>query len=217
MSYEFLKFMSFFWFYLIFYLIFIKYFSLLKSQKREYLTCRWWHGERTKVASWRGAQDHCADATRHWGHVVGPRVAHARCRRHTGREHVAGGHACPRRSTRRPVRGATWHVGWHMEGPQVIGPCLGVWGGNANVLPRPYFSAKLSPCFLPCGTMFPHVFLFCRLRGDTTSVGCSQDGGDRVDPSPRDHQIKHVRGIWVKWWWSMLQMLTRGGDRDVRS
>ena len=31
----------------------------------------------------------------HLGHVVEPRVAHARRRRRTGRGHVAGGHACP--------------------------------------------------------------------------------------------------------------------------
>ena len=37
--------------------------------------------------------------------------------------------------------------------------------------------------------MFPHGFLFCRRRGEKACVGCDQDGEDRVDPSPRDHQI----------------------------
>ena len=29
--------------------------------------------------------------------------------------------------------------GWHMEGPQVSGPWLGIRGGNANALPHPIF------------------------------------------------------------------------------
>ena len=33
------------------------------------------------------------------------------------------------------------------------------------------------------------VLFFCRIRGGRTSVEFSQDGGDRVDLSPRDHQI----------------------------
>ena len=32
-----------------------------------------------------------------------------------------------------------------------------------------------------------------RPRDRATGVGCDQDGYDRVDPSPRDHQIHHVR------------------------
>ena len=38
-----------------------------------------------------------------------------------------------------------------------------------------------------------HTVLFCRTRGGLTSVRCGMNGGDRVDPSPRDHQIHHVR------------------------
>ena len=30
-------------------------------------------------------------------------------------------------------------------------------------------------------------------RGGLASVRCGMSGGDRVDPSPRDHQIHHVR------------------------
>ena len=48
------------------------------------------------------------------GHVAEPRVAHMR---HNWRRHLAGGY--PDGSTWTPVRGATWQVGWHMEGPQV--------------------------------------------------------------------------------------------------
>ena len=40
----------------------------------------------------------------------------------------------------------------------------------------------------------------CRTRGSTTGVGFDQDGGDRVDPSPRDHQSNtcanaHLSGV----------------------
>ena len=41
---------------------------------------------------------------------------------------------------------------------------------------------------------------FCRWRGRTAGVGFGQDGRDRVDPSPRDHQIKHVCKIYFKRW-----------------
>ena len=43
-----------------------------------------------------------------------------------------------------------------------------------------------------------HTFLtFCRRRGRMAGFGCGQDGGDRVDPSPRDHQIDTYRKWWV--------------------
>ena len=40
----------------------------------------------------------------------------------------------------------------------------------------------------------------CRTRGSTAGVGFDQDGGDRVDPSPRDHQSNtcanaHLSGV----------------------
>ena len=61
--------------------------------------------------------------------------------------------ACPReaqgarRRGRRPRgrvhvdarEGRHWQVGWQMEGTRVSGPWLGIWGGNANALPRPAF------------------------------------------------------------------------------
>ena len=46
--------------------------------------------------------------------------------------------------------------GWHLEGPQVSGPWLGVWGGNANALPRPNSYTCHFFYFIPCGTMFPN-------------------------------------------------------------
>ena len=55
----------------------------------------------------------------------------------------------PRGSTQTLVRGATWHEGggWHLEGPRVSEPWLGVWGSNANALPRPKFYTHDFPFF----------------------------------------------------------------------
>ena len=62
----------------------------------------------------------------------------------------------PRGSTRMPVRGATWQSGdWHLEGPRVSGPWLGLWGGNANALPCPSLYTHNFFVFILCGTMFP--------------------------------------------------------------
>ena len=47
--------------------------------------------------------------------------------------------------------------------------------------------------------MFPHDFLPCRRRGGLVGVGSNQSGWDRVDPSPRDHQLMHVRNLSIKW------------------
>ena len=81
---------------------------LIKIAKKKGFTYRRsWRGKRDQRASWRGAQDqraswcgtrdHHTDATWHWSHLVGPRVARARRRWRTGRGHVAGGHTGPRR------------------------------------------------------------------------------------------------------------------------
>ena len=47
-----------------------------------------------------------------------------------------------------------------MMGPQVNGPKLDSWGGNANALFRPNFYTYYFPLFSPCGTMFPLNFCF---------------------------------------------------------
>ena len=108
-----------------------------------------------------------AEAT--WQDACGPR------RRRTGRTKWQGGHA-PRR---RP-RGA---------------PRVAEQRGHIRIVNRGTLSpiyAQPFPSFNPCGTMFPRNFLFCRTRGGLAGVGSDQSGGDRVDPSPRDRQIKHV-------------------------
>ena len=49
--------------------------------------------------------------------------------------------------------------------------------------------------------MFPHDFVYCRWRGGLAGVGSDQSGGDRVDPSPRDHWLQHVlqkKSKWIK-------------------
>ena len=67
-----------------------------------------------------------------------------------------------------PVRGATWHVGWQMEGPRVSGPWLGIWD---------YVSTRLT---------------FCMRRGNSVDVRCmgvNEDALMRWTRSPRDlHQ-----------------------------
>ena len=71
----------------------------------------------------------------------------------------------PRGSTRVHVDAHVGrHVagGRHLEGPRVSGLWLGVWGGNANVLPRPNSYRRDFFSFIPCETM-SHTFLtFCR-------------------------------------------------------
>ena len=47
-----------------------------------------------------------------------------------------------------------------MKGPQVSGPWLDNWGGNANALRRPTLYTRVFPLFSPCGTMFPLNFSF---------------------------------------------------------
>ena len=82
--------------------------------------------------------------------------------------------------------------GWHLDGPRVSGPWLGVLGGNANALLHPSSHTYIFPSFLPCGTMFPHVF--------TMQPTWHHDGRrmisrcvHRVDASTPDQDILHVR------------------------
>ena len=91
------------------------------------------------------------------GHVAEPReptcrLGDAKEARTRGR-----GHTSPhgRLRGRHVVRG-----GWHLKGPLVSGPWLGVWGSNANAFSRPTFYTRYSLPFLPCGTMFPGKFVF---------------------------------------------------------
>ena len=66
----------------------------------------------------------------------------------------------PRGSTQTPVRGAMWREGgWRVKGPRVSGPWLEYWVGNAIALNRPAIYTQASLLFLPCGTMFPQIFL----------------------------------------------------------
>ena len=105
-----------------------------------------------------------AEAT--WQGACGPR------RRRTGARQMAG----RPRATWAPVWGAT------CRGAERLIRIV-----NRGILSPIY--AQSFPSFNPCGTMFPHDFLFCRRRGNAMSIGCRRNGRDRVDPSPRDlHQ-----------------------------
>ena len=81
----------------------------------------------------RGAPDHRMGETQPWGHVAEPWVAHARRRRRTGRDHVAGG---PRDHTG-PGGAQEAHVAVRLAYGGYSGPWLGSGGGNANALPHP--------------------------------------------------------------------------------
>ena len=100
-----------------------------------------------------------ADATQHARPRGRAARAHAELRWRNVAWTLGRGHASPRG---RPS-GAMWHEGgWHLEGPQVSGPKLVVWGGNANALNRPFFYSCHFPLFLRCGTMFPRGFFSAR-------------------------------------------------------
>ena len=106
------------------FILFLNCFFLLKSRKRGGIFVhRPPYADVARVPhvarSWRGVRDHRTDATRLWGHVAGPPVAHAW---RTGHRHVAGGLACSWVHADTRV-GATWQerVGiWRAHG--LVGP-----------------------------------------------------------------------------------------------
>ena len=115
LNYEFMKFYAF----SDFYLIFLFDFFLLKSRKRGLITCRCWRGERElrRADTWRAGPPHGCNATvRPRGRAVGgPRgaqEAHSARPRGRGPRDQAGPRGVP-------VWGATWQVGWQMDGPRV--------------------------------------------------------------------------------------------------
>ena len=55
------------------------------------------------------------------------------------------------------------------------------------IIAPPLFNRMISPYFLRM--ISPYVSYLCMTRGGPPKVECDQDGYDRVDPSPRDHQI----------------------------
>ena len=63
----------------------------------------------------------------------------------------------------------------------------------------------------------PHDFLFCRRRGQAADVGSNQSGWDRVDLSPRDHQLMHVRITYLKWRDRRDRRWPRGDGKIIRS
>ena len=80
-----------------------------------------------------------------------------------------------------------------MEGPRVSGPWLVFRGGNAICIYRPLIYRRRICFFLPCGTMSHTILTIRRSRGGVLGVGFYHNGGDRVDPSPRDQRLQHVR------------------------
>ena len=126
--------------------------------------------------------------------MAGPRVAHARRKRRTWRGHVEGGHACPCKSTWAPVWGATWQgVGiWTAHGLVGLGKFI---GAVTQMLTAPlHYIGTNSIYFFRVG-LCPHGNYLCRTRGAMRGVKFDREEErfiDRVDPSPRDHQSRHV-------------------------
>ena len=53
----------------------------------------------------------------------------------------------------------------------------------------PHYLTTSFPNICSVWDYVPHISYLCRMRGGPVDVGSDQDGEDRVDPSPRDHQI----------------------------
>ena len=86
-------------------------------------------------------------------------MAHARCRQRTGRGHVAGGHACPRRSTWTPMWGTTWQWGvsiWRAHG--LVGPGKKFGAVTQMRYSAPIFKLESSGHFFRVG-LCPHTVL----------------------------------------------------------
>ena len=118
LNYEFLKFYALFWFFIWFLFIF----SLLKSWKGGLLPAGAdvVSGPSGKLT--RGTRDHRTGATRGWGHVAEPWVAHA-----VRRRRIVCGHA----TTWAPAWGAMWQEGdgsWRGHG--FSGALVREGGGN---------------------------------------------------------------------------------------
>ena len=82
----------------------------------------------------------------------------------------------------------------------------------------PLFNHVLSQYFLHVG-LCPTLFLPCRTHGGTIRVGFGRpwsQGVDRVDSSPRDHEIRHVHEKQLKWRRSRAHRRTRGFIKQSR-
>ena len=125
----------------------------------------------------RGTQGHVAEPREPTRRLGGTKEARMR-----GRGHAS---PCGRPRGRHVARG-----GWHLKGPRVSGPWLGVWGGNANALYRPTYYTHTFLFFSSVCDYVPASFIFCRQCGSTMDVRCDcykRRSVDSVDPSPRDH------------------------------
>ena len=84
-----------------------------------------------------------------------------------------------------------------MKGHGLVGPGKMIGAVTRKCHTAPQFKLDFFHYFFRVG-LCPTRFLPCRTRGDMAGAGCSQDGGDRVDPSQRDHSSTHMLKIGVK-------------------
>ena len=141
-SYEFLKFLTFLDFNLIFN-EFLMSNSYLKLRKGGFYS--------TDPVDADMARRTCTDATRHARPRGRACEVHAAVRWRGWHRHVAGGHADPRERPCGVPRGRGLAFG---------GPWLGVWGGNVNALLHPTSYIHNFHLFRLCGTMFQWIFYF---------------------------------------------------------
>ena len=119
-----------------------------------------------------------------WHRTVGPRI------RHVG---GAPNGRWPRGHMGARV-GATWALVWapRVRSREEIRREL---TGEAT----PLFKRNFPLLLIRVGLCSHTVFLFCRRRGQATSVRFWLNGGDRVDPSPRDHDQSTCVKSFFKW------------------
>ena len=84
-----------------------------------------------------------------------------------------------------------------MKGPRDSGPWLGVWGGNANALPRPNPYTRSFFFFILCGTTSPRKLTFAeRVAASKSSERITEHRS--CGPEFTRSKSKHVRQIQVK-------------------
>ena len=85
------------------------------------------------------------------------------------------------------MRGATWQVRLAVGGPTgLVGPGKELGAVTQMRYRTQLFKLTFLCFFFRVGLCSHTVLTFCRQRGRTAGVGFDQDGGDLVDPSPRD-------------------------------
>ena len=84
------------------------------------------------------------------------------------------------------------------------------------IIAPPYLTACF-PHIFSVWKYVPHISYVCRMRGGPPDVGCDQNGYDRVDPSPRDHQISTCVKVTLSGRDRSAYLMPRGDTRSAGS